>query len=175
MIKKHEVLLNINKTKKSNYNNDPLNDLQKSILKGASHIAQRNQKFSSFLVKTDAVENIDNVGDAIDYLKSVKGFVIDLSGINVIDSQLWDIFSKTSQMIKIMGFPSLITGLSPGVVASIIDHDLNINEVSTALNLEEALSILNQSAEQASEDNQDNDLLEDKSVNDINNDEFIHE
>ena len=63
------------KTKKSNYNNDPLNDLQKSILKGASHIAQRNQKFSSFLVKTDAVENIDNVGDAIDYLKSVKGLL----------------------------------------------------------------------------------------------------
>jgi rsbT antagonist protein RsbS len=126
------------------------------------------------LTRESALEFQRNVLDQA-YLKSVKGFVIDLSGINVIDSQLWDIFSKTSQMIKIMGFPSLITGLSPGVVASIIDHDLNINEVSTALNLEEALSILNQSAEQASEDNQDNDLLEDKSVNDINNDEFIHE
>ena len=43
------------------------------------------------------------------------------------------------------------------------------------LNLEEALSILNQSAEQVSEDIQDNDLLEDRSVNDINDDELIRE
>jgi rsbT antagonist protein RsbS len=126
------------------------------------------------LTRESAQEFQRNVLDQV-HLKSVKGVVIDLSGINIIDSQLWGIFSKTSQMIKIMGFPSVITGLSPGVVASIIDHDLNINEVSTALNLEEALSILNQSAEQVSEDIQDNDLLEDRSVNDINDDELIRE
>ena len=130
------------------------------------------------LTRESAQEFQRNVLDQI-HLKSVKGVVIDLSGINVIDSQLWGVFSKTSQMIKIMGVPSVITGLSPGAVASIIDHDLNINEVSTALNLEEALSILNQSAELASEDdiqdNEENDLLEDTSENDLNNDEFIRE
>jgi rsbT antagonist protein RsbS len=129
------------------------------------------------LTRESAQEFQRNVLDQI-HLKSIKGVVIDLSGINVIDSQLWGIFSKTSQMIKIMGFPSVITGLSPGAVASIIDHDLNINEVSTALNLEEALSILNQSAELASEDiqdNEDNELLEDTTENDLNNDELIRE
>tara|TARA_B110000483_G_scaffold226476_1_gene287163 strand:+ start:179 stop:637 length:459 start_codon:yes stop_codon:yes gene_type:complete len=126
------------------------------------------------LTRESAQEFQTNVLDQI-HLKSVKGVVIDLSGINVIDSQLWGIFSKTSQMIKIMGFPSVITGLSPGVVASIIDHDLNINEVLTALNLEEALSIVNQSAELASEDNEENGLLEDTSVNDINDDGLILE
>jgi rsbT antagonist protein RsbS len=132
------------------------------------------------LTKEAAQELQRNVLGQI-HFKSVKGVVIDLSGINIIDSQLWDIFSKTSQMIKIMGFPSIITGLSPGVVASIIDHDLNINEVATALNLEEALSILNQSAELTSEDiqeneeNEENDSLEDRSVNNLNNDELIHE
>ncbi|MFT7073264.1 MAG: rsbT antagonist protein RsbS [Patiriisocius sp.] len=130
------------------------------------------------LTRESAQEFQRNVLDKI-HLKSVKGVVIDLSGINVIDSQLWSVFSKTAQMIKIMGVPSVITGLSPGVVASIIDHDLNINEVATALNLEEALSILNQSDELAPEDdiqdNEENDLLEDTSENDLNNDEFIRD
>jgi rsbT antagonist protein RsbS len=130
------------------------------------------------LTRESAQEFQRNVLDKI-HLKSVKGVVIDLSGINVIDSQLWSVFSKTAQMIKIMGVPSVVTGLSPGAVASIIDHDLNINEVATALNLEEALSILNQSDELAPEDdiqdNEENDLLEDTSENDLNNDEFIRD
>jgi rsbT antagonist protein RsbS len=129
------------------------------------------------LTRESAQEFQRNVLDKI-HLKSVKGVVIDLSGINVIDSQLWSVFSKTAQMIKIMGVPSVVTGLSPGAVASIIDHDLNINEVSTALNLEEALSILNQSTELVPEDiqeNEENELLEDTTENDLNNDEFIRE
>jgi rsbT antagonist protein RsbS len=129
------------------------------------------------LTRESAQEFQRNVLDKI-HLKSVKGVVIDLSGINVIDSQLWSVFSKTAQMIKIMGVPSVVTGLSPGAVASIIDHDLNINEVSTALNLEEALSILNQSTELVPEDildNEENELLEDTSVNDLNNDDIISE
>jgi rsbT antagonist protein RsbS len=110
--------------------------------------------------------------------KNVKGVVIDLSGVNVIDSQLWNVFSKTSQMIKIMGFPSIVTGLSPGAVASIIDHDLNIDEISTALNLEEALSILNQSDEQDSEavlEIEEKESLEDRPIDHLNNDEDSRE
>ena len=56
--------------------------------------------------------------------KSVKGVIIDLSGVKIIDAVLWEVFSKTAQMVKILGSPSVITGLSPGVVASIIDLNL---------------------------------------------------
>ena len=45
-------------------------------------------------------------------------------------------------MVNIIGFPSVITGLSPGAVASIIDLNLYTDDVTTALNLEEALEIL---------------------------------
>lgn len=86
--------------------------------------------------------------------KSVKGVVIDLSGVKIIDGALWEIFSKTAQMIKMLGAPSVITGLSPGVVASIIDLDLEVNDLTTAMNLKDALEILTQSAEsQTDEDN----------------------
>ena len=74
--------------------------------------------------------------------RGVTGVVIDLSGVNIIDSILWDVFSKTCQMVNIIGFPSVITGLSPGAVASIIDLNLYTDDVTTALNLEEALEIL---------------------------------
>ena len=77
-----------------------------------------------------------------------------------------------------MGFPSIVTGLSPGAVASIIDHDLNIDEISTALNLEEALSILNQSDEQDSEavlEIEEKESLEDRPIDHLNNDEDSRE
>ena len=89
------------------------------------------------------------------HAKSVKGVIIDLSGVKIIDGILWEIFSKTTQMVKMLGSPSVITGLSPGVVASIIDLNLDINDLTTAMNLEDALEILTQSTESESDDEND--------------------
>jgi rsbT antagonist protein RsbS len=81
------------------------------------------------------------------YAKSIKGVIIDLSGVKVIDGILWEVFSKTARMVKMLGFPTVITGLRPGVVASIIDLDLDFSDLITAMNLEDALEILTQSTE----------------------------
>jgi rsbT antagonist protein RsbS len=82
------------------------------------------------------------------HAKNIKGVVIDLSGVKIIDGNLWEVFSKTARMIKILGFPSVITGLSPGVVASIIDLNLDFSDLTTSVNLEDGLEILTQSTEQ---------------------------
>lgn len=92
------------------------------------------------------------------HAKSVKGVIIDLSGVKIIDSILWEVFSKTTQMVKLLGVPSVITGLSPGVVASIIDMNLDINDLTTAMNLEDALEILTQSTESGDENVPENDV-----------------
>ena len=81
------------------------------------------------------------------HAKSIKGVIIDLSGVKIIDGILWDVFSKTAKMVKMLGSPSVITGLSPGVVASIIDLNLDFSDLTTAMNLEEGLGILTQSTE----------------------------
>ena len=100
------------------------------------------------------------------HAKSVKGVIIDLSGVKIIDGILWEIFSKTAKMVKMLGYPSVITGLSPGVVASIIDLNFDINDLTTATNLKDALEILTQSAEPETDDENDaenaenNDVLE---------------
>lgn len=106
------------------------------------------------------------------YSKNIKGVVIDLSGVEIIDSILWEIFSKTSQIINVIGLPSVISGLNPGVVASIIDLDLDINAITTALNLEDALEVLTQSAES---DIDDTELVEGQALKEDKDDIELRE
>ena len=96
------------------------------------------------------------------HAKSIKGVIIDLSGVKVIDGILWEVFSKTAKMVKMLGPPSVITGLSPGVVASIIDLNLDFSDLTTAMNLEDALEILTQSTEPEmdAENVENDDILE---------------
>jgi rsbT antagonist protein RsbS len=96
------------------------------------------------------------------HAKSIKGVIIDLSGVKVIDGILWEVFSKTAKMVKMLGPSSVITGLSPGVVASIIDLNLDFSGLTTAMNLEDALEILTQSTEPEmdAEDVENDDILE---------------
>lgn len=74
--------------------------------------------------------------------KPVIGVVIDLSGVQIIDAALWQIFVNTTRMIEVMGLSAVLTGLNPGTVASIIDLQLNCDTVKTAMHLEDALNIL---------------------------------
>ena len=70
--------------------------------------------------------------------KPVHGVVIDLAGVQIIDSALWTIFINTTRMIEVMGVPSVLTGLNPGAVASIIDLQLDCDAIATAMHLEDA-------------------------------------
>ena len=85
------------------------------------------------------------------HAKSVQGVVIDLAGVQIIDSALWTIFINTTRMIEVMGVPSVLTGLNPGAVASIIDLQLDCDAIATAMHLEDALQILTQNTQIASE------------------------
>ena len=100
------------------------------------------------------------------HARSVKGVIIDLSGVKVIDGILWEIFSKTAKMVKMLGSPTVITGLSPGVVASIIDLNSDINDLTTAMNLEDGLEILTQSTEPETDDEHDAENVENNDVPD---------
>lgn len=61
------------------------------------------------------------------------------------------IFINTTRMIEVMGVPSVLTGLNPGAVASIIDLQLDCDAIATAMHLEDALQILTQNKQIASE------------------------
>jgi rsbT antagonist protein RsbS len=102
------------------------------------------------------------------HAKNIKGVVIDLSGVKIIDSTLWEVFSKTAKMIKMLGFPSVITGLGPGVVASIIDLNLDFSDITTSMNLEGGLEILTRSTEQQVDaDDVENDDISENEIEEI--------
>ncbi|WP_171360880.1 STAS domain-containing protein [Vibrio pectenicida] len=69
----------------------------------------------------------------------VMGVVIDFSGVDIVDSSLWDVFIKSSNMVKVMGSRAALTGLSPGIIASMIDSNLETSDLSTKRSMEEAL------------------------------------
>jgi rsbT antagonist protein RsbS len=85
------------------------------------------------------------------HARPLIGVVIDLAGVQIIDSALWTTFINTSRMIKVMGVPSVLTGLNPGAVASIIDLQLDCDEIETAMQLEDALTMLTRGCPDPSE------------------------
>ena len=74
--------------------------------------------------------------------KDYLGVVIDLSRVDVIDSVLWDVLSNTSVMVNMLGFSTVLTGLSPGVVASIVDVNVDITRIKSAMTIQDALDSL---------------------------------
>lgn len=74
--------------------------------------------------------------------EQLKGVVIDLSGVAILDSVLARGVFDTAQMTSLLGVRTVITGLSAGVVASLIDLDFAPGNVPIALTLDEGLQTL---------------------------------
>ncbi len=78
--------------------------------------------------------------------KNIKGVVIDLSGVNILDSFLGKTLLNTVAMATLLGANTVVTGLQPGVVASFVDLDMELDGMQTALTLEDGLSVLDLAA-----------------------------
>jgi rsbT antagonist protein RsbS len=85
-------------------------------------------------IQEDILERVNKTG--------TKGVIIDVSGMAVIDSSLGRAIRDTARMASLLGARTIISGLRPGVVSSLIDLDFKIEDVLTAVNLEEGLWLL---------------------------------
>lgn len=85
-------------------------------------------------IQGDILERINKTG--------IKGVIIDVSGVAVIDSPLGRGIFDTARMASLLGAKTVITGLRPGVAASLIDLDFDIKDVATAVSLEEGFRLL---------------------------------
>ena len=82
--------------------------------------------------------------ELLNYIQNVeaKGVILDLSGIDLIDYQDFNGLRNIISMIKLMGFETVISGLKPNVVASLIMLDVRLDGVKAALYLDEAFNSL---------------------------------
>jgi len=70
------------------------------------------------------------------------GVVIDLSGIDILDSVEFHGLRKIMNIADMLGARPVISGLSPGIVSSLVIMDVNIDGVDATLNTEEAISMI---------------------------------
>ena len=76
------------------------------------------------------------------YEARIKGVIIDVSGVAIIDRFIAQKLFDSAKMASLLGAETVITGLGPGVVASLIDLDFDQGNVVTAVNLEEGFRLL---------------------------------
>ena len=84
------------------------------------------------------------------YSIKIKGVLIDISVLDIVDSFLGKILSDTSKMIRLLGAELVIVGMRPSVAITLVELDLQINGVATALDIDqgiEKLDILVKSSE----------------------------
>lgn len=72
----------------------------------------------------------------------VRGAVIDVTGMSVVDSFAGRTLGATAAMLRLRGVRTVIAGIHPDVAVSMVRLGLGLSDVSTSLDLEDGLSLL---------------------------------
>lgn len=101
------------------------------------------------LLTTVHIDLRDDVADAFqhDVLRAIDkhrstGLVIDISGLDMVDTYVARILSETGRMAKLMGTETVITGMRPEVAATLVRMGYPMEGIRTALDVELGLSLL---------------------------------
>ncbi|MBA2649488.1 MAG: STAS domain-containing protein [Legionella sp.] len=72
-----------------------------------------------------------------------KGVIIDITTLDVMDSFSTRTLRSIASTLKLRGAETIIVGIQPDVAFAMIQLGLNLDDVKTALNLEDGLNMLN--------------------------------
>ena len=106
-------------------------------------------RIGSTLLATVHIELRDAVAETFqaDVLLAIEksgatGLVIDISGLDMVDSYVARIVAETGRMAKLMGTDTVLVGMRPEVAATLVRMGYGMEGVRTALNLDDGLEIL---------------------------------
>jgi rsbT antagonist protein RsbS len=85
-------------------------------------------------VKDDITEEIERSG--------ARGLVIDVSGIDVMDSYISRAIRDIGLIARLMGVRTVICGMDPMIAMTLVEMGLDLTGAQSALNLESALELL---------------------------------
>jgi rsbT antagonist protein RsbS len=71
-----------------------------------------------------------------------RGVIVDVTALDVMDSFACRTLSDLANMIKLRGAETVIVGIQPEVAFSMVQLGLKLEDVATALDLEEGLAYL---------------------------------
>lgn len=73
-----------------------------------------------------------------------SGVVIEVSAMDVMDSYATRILDGLARMVSLRGAQAVVVGISPGIAFSMVQLGLQLESAETALDLDEALTLLEQ-------------------------------
>ena len=76
-----------------------------------------------------------------------RGVILDLSGLETLDSDEFATLRRIITMSTIMGADSVLVGLRPGVVSALIEAGADVEGLRSAINLDAAFGLLEQKPE----------------------------
>ena len=71
-----------------------------------------------------------------------RGVILDLSGVETLDSHEFGALRLIINMIEIMGAQCVLTGMKPGVVSALIEVGADVDGLCTAIDLDAAFIML---------------------------------
>jgi rsbT antagonist protein RsbS len=74
--------------------------------------------------------------------RRASGLVIDVSGLDVVDTYVARILSETGRMAKLMGTDTVLVGIRPEVAATLIRMGYAMDGVLTALDVDDGIETL---------------------------------
>lgn len=82
-----------------------------------------------------------------DVLKAIeksrsRGLVIDITGLDMVDTFVARILTDTGRMAKLMGTETVLVGMRPEVAATLVRMGFSMAGVQTALNIDEGMALL---------------------------------
>jgi rsbT antagonist protein RsbS len=106
-------------------------------------------RMGDVLLTTVHLELRDAIAEAFqtDVLSAIeksraKGLIIDISGLDMVDSYVARILAETGRMARLMGTTAILCGMRPEVSATLVRMGFPMGTVQTALDLEEGLELL---------------------------------
>jgi rsbT antagonist protein RsbS len=107
-------------------------------------------KYHDLLLTSVQVDLTDQ--EALDFQEDVlnrvqqcdsAGLVVDITGVDVVDSFMARVLNDTSQMVRLLGCEVVLCGVRPAVALTLMQMGRELIGVRTALNLEQGIDKVN--------------------------------